>query len=118
MDLRVFFTNKKDGYQDSATDYARSLAKNKGGKERVVEAYLNAVKKQSVADSSYNFNDLKVITVDELAKIDNLSVILMLGNPWSVIDQLKKLGIKNIFHYNELSVARIMNTPFLRTTSV
>ena len=29
--------------------------------EDVVEAYLNAVKKQSVADSSYNFNDLKVI---------------------------------------------------------
>ncbi len=71
----------------------------------------NSLEKLDKIEKDPKFNDLKVITVDELAKIDNLSVILMLGNPWSVIDQLKKLGIKNIFHYNELSVARIMNTP-------
>ena len=35
-----FFTNKRNGYQDSALDYARESAK-QSGKPRVVEAYLD-----------------------------------------------------------------------------
>lgn len=39
----IFFTNKKDGYQDSAADYARKAAEN-GGKERIIECYLDIKK--------------------------------------------------------------------------
>ena len=48
-----FFTNKKSGYQDSASDYARNAAKN-GGEERVLESYLD-IKKPLRLDSKGYF---------------------------------------------------------------
>lgn len=38
-----FFTNKKNGYQDSASDYAKRAA-SKGGNERIIECYLDIKK--------------------------------------------------------------------------
>lgn len=52
-----FFTNKIDSYPDSAMDYARNAVQKKGGKERIIKAYLN-IKKPYVFDSSEYYNSV------------------------------------------------------------
>lgn len=52
-----FFTNKMDSYPDSAMDYARNAVQKKGGKERIIKAYLN-IKKPYVFDSSEYYNSV------------------------------------------------------------
>ena len=47
-----FFTNKKNGYQDSASDYAKRAA-SKGGNERIIECYLDIKKPLHIYSDGY-----------------------------------------------------------------
>ena len=47
-----FFTNKKNGYPDSASDYAKNAAV-KGGDERIVECYLDIKKPLQLYSDGY-----------------------------------------------------------------
>lgn len=60
------------------------------------------------------FNDIKGITVDKLAKVKDLVVIVMVGDSRKVITQLNNLGIENVFNYAEISFSNIVGT----TTSI
>lgn len=57
------------------------------------------------------FEGLKSITVEELRKLNNLVVIIMLGDPREVEKQLGALGIGNIITFNDLSMDAFMHLP-------
>ncbi len=49
----MFFTNKKDGYPDSASDYAREATKKNGGNEKVYEVYIQIFKPLELDSKGY-----------------------------------------------------------------
>lgn len=58
-----------------------------------------------------NYKGLKGVTVEELKTLDNVVVILMLGDAREVEKQLRSLGISNFITYDELSLDTIMDLP-------
>ncbi len=104
-----FFTNKKSGYQNSASDYARNAVKN-GGEERVLGCYLN-MKKPLVLHSDgyytptayfdknaeavykqYLNGDYDGIIIENSDKSVDDSVIYMLDNPTQIKSATGNLG--------------------------
>lgn len=104
-----FFTNKKSGYQNSASDYARNAVKN-GGEERVLGCYLN-MKKPLVLHSDgyytptayfdknaeavykqYLNGDYDGIIIENSDKSVDDSVIYMLDNPTQIKSATDNLG--------------------------
>ena len=65
--------------------------------------------REKIKEISKRFDDLKCVTVEELANIDSLAVILMLGDPRSVEIQLRELGINNIITYNDIVLDEVMD---------
>ena len=52
-----FFTNKKNAYPNSASDYAKYAVENKGGKEKIFEVYLN-IQNPMIVDSSRSYDPI------------------------------------------------------------
>ncbi|SHJ39312.1 methyltransferase, FkbM family [Clostridium cavendishii DSM 21758] len=71
----------------------------------------NNYKKAEEILKDNNYKGLKFITIEELKSLDNVVVILMLGDPREVEKQLKDLGINNCITYNDLSLDTIMDLP-------
>lgn len=101
-----FFTNKKNGYQDSAADYAATA----GGTPRIVEAYLD-IKKPLRIDSKgaytptayfdthaeeiytrYLEGDYDGIIVENSDKASDDSVIYMVDNPNQIKSATDNIG--------------------------
>lgn len=69
----------------------------------------NEEKLKEVEKRKGYFNDIKCITKQELAKVNNVAVILMLGDSRSAEEELRALGIKNIITYNDMVLDDVMN---------
>ena len=105
----IFFTNKKDGYQDSAADYARKAAEN-GGKERIVECYLDIKKPLRLYSdgaytptayfdqnaesiySQYLSGDYDGIIIENSDKSVDDSVIYMVDDPTQIKSATDNIG--------------------------
>lgn len=69
----------------------------------------NKDKMKEVSNRGGYFEGLKCISLDELAKMDSVAVILMLGDPRSAETQLRELGLNNIITYNDMVLDEVMN---------
>lgn len=66
-------------------------------------------KMKEVSNRGGYFEGLKCVALDELANMDSIAVILMLGDPRSAEIQLRELGINNIITYNDMVLDEVMN---------
>ena len=105
----IFFTNKRDGYPDSAADYARKAAEN-GGKERVIECYLDIKKPLHLYSdgfytptayfdhnaesiySQYLSGDYDGIIIENSNKSADDSMIYMVDNPTQIKSATDNIG--------------------------
>ena len=105
----IFFTNKRDGYPDSAADYARKAAEN-GGKERVIECYLDIKKPLHLYSdgfytptayfdhnaesiySQYLKGDYDGIIIENSNKSADDSIIYMVDNPTQIKSATDNIG--------------------------
>lgn len=69
----------------------------------------NEKKLKEVEKRKGYFDNIKCISKEELPKFDNIAVILMLGDPRSAEEELRKLGVKNIITYNDMVLDYVMN---------
>ncbi|WP_271811968.1 FkbM family methyltransferase [Clostridium beijerinckii] len=69
----------------------------------------NKDKLEEVSNRKGYFEELRCISLEELAKIDSVAVILMLGDPRSAEAQLRELGLNNIITYNDMVLDEVMN---------
>ena len=69
----------------------------------------NEGKLKEVAKRNGYFKDIKCITKQELSEVNSVTVILMLGDPRSAVEELRALGIKNIITYNDMVLDDVMN---------
>ncbi len=104
-----FFTNKRDGYQDSAADYAKRAIEN-GGTAKVLEVYLSIEKPLKIdskgyytptayfdnhAEEIYNeylSGDYDGIIIENSDKSIDDSVIYMIDNPTKVKSATDNIG--------------------------
>ena len=105
----IFFTNKRDRYPDSAADYARKAAEN-GGKERVIECYLDIKKPLHLYSdgfytptayfdhnaesiySQYLKGDYDGIIIENSNKSADDSIIYMVDNPTQIKSATENIG--------------------------
>lgn len=105
----IFFTNKRDRYPDSAADYARKAAEN-GGKERVIECYLDIKKPLHLYSdgfytptayfdhnaesiySQYLKGDYDGIIIENSNKSADDSIIYMVDNPTQIKSATDNIG--------------------------
>ncbi|MBN7573062.1 hypothetical protein C1H57_00405 [Clostridium sp. 2-1] len=69
----------------------------------------NKEKLEEVSNRGGYFKGIECVSLNELSHMNNVAIILMLGDPRSAETQLRELGFNNIITYNDMVLDEVMN---------
>ncbi|MHC1749825.1 MAG: FkbM family methyltransferase [Cellulosilyticaceae bacterium] len=113
FDKRNIIDNAKNVCVFGLGQYFEDAFKRQNVRNRFNVGFLcdnnNKDKFKQIQNKGSYFLGISCISKDELSKLEDVVVILMLGNPRSAEDELGRLGIKNVISYNDLILDEVMN---------